>query len=716
MRTRTSLSLSVGLAVAASTAVIGLVSAASPAASPAQPMTTADSATDPYLWLEGVEDEKALAWVRERNDRSNAEIAGTPEFKQLETDLRAILDSTARIPMVQKIGKYYYNFWRDAKNPRGLWRRTTLAEYRKPEPKWETVIDLDALNKAENAQWVWHGAECLKPKYERCLVALSRGGADADVTREFDLTTKTWVQDGFFRPEAKGGVQWIDRDTVYVYTDFGAGSMTTSGYPRVVKEWKRGQPLSEARVVYEGQANDMYIAASRDLTPGYERDFVSRTIAFYNDELYLRRKDGTLAKVDAPNSANKSVHNQWLTLELREPWEVGGKSYAAGSLLAIDFDRFMGGARDFEVVFAPTDTVSLSGYTWTRNHLVLTLLDDVKSQVRVVTPGKQGAWSQKPLAGAPAVGTTSVAAVDADSSDELWMTTTDFLTPTTLSLVKIGGKPERLKSNPEFFDKTGLVSEQHFAVSADGTRVPYFIVRRADMKMDGSTPTLLWGYGGFEVSYTATYSAMAGRGWLQRGGAYVLANIRGGGEYGPRWHQAALKANRHKAYEDFAAVAQDLFKRGITSPKRLGAQGGSNGGLLMGNMITQYPHLFGAIVCQVPLLDMRRYHTLLAGASWMAEYGDPDKPEEWAFIRTFSPYHLLKEGVNYPPVLFTTSTRDDRVHPGHARKMMAKMEAMGADVRYYENIEGGHGGAADNGQEAHMRAMAYTFLWQQLSK
>ena len=716
MRTRTSLSLSVGLAVAASTAVIGLVSAASPAASPAQPMTTAQTATDPYLWLEGVEDEKALAWVRERNARSEAEITTSPEFKQLESDLLAILDSTARIPMVQKIGKYYYNFWRDAQNPRGVWRRTTLAEYRKPAPKWETVIDLDALNKAENAQWVWHGAECIKPKYDRCLVALSRGGADADVTREFDLTTKRWVQDGFFRPEAKGGVQWIDRDTVYVYTDFGAGSMTSSGYPRVVKEWKRGQPLAEARVVYEGQADDMYIAASRDLTPGYQRDFVSRTIAFYNDELYLRRKDGTLAKVDAPNSANKSVHNQRLTLELREPWEVAGKSYAAGSLLAIDFDRFMAGARDFEVVFTPTDTVSLSGFTWTRKHLVLTLLDDVKSQVRVVTPAKKGPWAQAPLAGAPAVGTTSVAAVDADTSDALWMTTTDFLTPTTLSLVKIGGKPERLKANPEFFDKAGLVSEQHFAVSADGTRVPYFIVRRADMKMDGNTPTLLWGYGGFEVSYTATYSAMAGRGWLQRGGVYVLANIRGGGEYGPRWHQAALKANRHKAYEDFAAVAQDLFKRGVTSPKRLGAQGGSNGGLLMGNMITQYPGLFGAVVCQVPLLDMQRYHKLLAGASWMAEYGDPDKPEEWAFIRTFSPYHLLKDGVKYPPVLFTTSTRDDRVHPGHARKMMAKMEAMGADVRYYENIEGGHGGAADNGQEAHMRAMAYTFLWQQLSK
>jgi prolyl oligopeptidase len=717
MSTSPHVRLAAGLALGCATTLIAAgpladARAAAPAAA-AKPMNQTAVPEDPYLWLEAVEDAKALDWVRERNAKAEAEIASTPEFQKLESDLRAILDSDARIPAVQKIGTHYYNFWKDKDHPRGLWRRTTLAEYRKPNPQWETVIDLDALNVAEKENWVWHGAECLKPQYQRCLVALSRGGADADVSREFDLESRTWVEGGFFRPEAKGGLQWIDRDTVYVYTDFGKGTMTESGYPRVVKEWKRGTPIESAKVVYEGKPDDMYIAAYRDLTPGYERDFVSRTLAFYNDELYLRGKDGKLVKIDVPNSANKSVHNQWMTLELREPWTLKERSYEAGSLLAIDFDKFMAGNREFDVVFAPDEHTSLSTHAWSRNHLVLTLLEDVKSKVRVMTPLGEGGWRQSLLTGAPSVGTVSVSPVDPDESDLLWMTTTDFLTPTALSLVDIGKQPEKLKSMPAFFEADGLVAEQQFATSKDGTKIPYFIVRPKHMKMDGTTPTLLWGYGGFEVSYTATYTAMAGRGWLQNGGVYVLANIRGGGEYGPRWHQAALKANRHKAYEDFAAVAEDLFARKITSPQHLGAQGGSNGGLLMGNMITQYPQLFGAVVCQVPLLDMKRYSQLLAGASWMAEYGDPDT-KDWAFIQTFSPYHLLKDGVKYPPVLFTTSTRDDRVHPGHARKMMAKMEAMGADVRYYENIEGGHGGAANNQQEAHMRALAYTFLWQQL--
>jgi prolyl oligopeptidase len=688
--------------------------AATPATStPATMPKTAANAADPYLWLEGVTDEKALEWVRERNAKAETEIASTPEFQRLEADLRAILDSDARIPSVQKIGNHYYNLWKDKQNPQGLWRRTTLAEYRKADPKWETVIDLDALNAAEKENWVWHGVECLKPQYERCLIALSRGGADADVTREFDLVAKTWVQDGFFRPEAKGGLQWIDADTVYVFTDFGKGTMTESGYPRIVKEWKRGTPMETAKLVYEGKPSDLYISAYRDLSPGFERDFVSRTLAFYNDELYLRGKDGKLTRIDVPNSANKTVNNQWMTLELREAWKLKERSYAAGSLLAIDFDRFMAGDREFDVVFAPDDHTSLSGYTWTKQHLVLTLLDDVKSKIRVMTPIGAGSWRQSLLLGAQEMGTVSVTAVDPDDSNALWMSTTDFLTPTTLSLIEVGKVPEKLKAMPAYFQTDGLITEQQFATSKDGTKVPYFIVRPKHMPLDGSTPTLLWGYGGFEVSYTSAYNAMAGRGWLQNGGVFVLANIRGGGEYGPRWHQAALKANRHKAFEDFAAVAEDLFARKITSPAHLGAQGGSNGGLLMGNMIVQYPQLFGAIVCQVPLLDMKRYTKLLAGASWMAEYGDPDT-KDWEFIKTFSPYHLLKAGVEYPAVLFTTSTRDDRVHPGHARKMMAKMEAMNADVRYYENIEGGHGGAANNQQEAHMRALAYTFLWQRL--
>jgi len=698
------------------------------------------SGDDPYLWLEDVAGDRALGWVREQNAKAESELASSADFKQLKADILAILDSDEKIPAVEKIGEYYYNFWKDKNHQRGLWRRTTLDEYRKDQPAWETLIDLDALNKAEGENWVWHGVECLKPKspsdaYRRCLVALSRGGADADVTREFDLSTKRWVKDGFFREEAKGGLSWIDENTVFVATDFGSGSLTTSGYPRIAKRWKRGTPMSAAEEVYAGQAGDMAVDARRDDTPGFERDFVSRSLAFYNDELYLLGPDGKLNKVDAPNSANKWVHREWLTLELREPWAVGGKTYRAGTLLAARFDQFMQGQREFEVLFEPTDNSALSGFTWTRSHLVLNVLKDVKNELTVLTPEPNsavapnddtaakippGRWARAAFAGAPDIGSVAVSAVDADESDAIWLTATDFLTPTTLALVELGDgsgnrAPEKLKSNPVFFDASKHVVEQQFASSKDGTRVPYFLVRPKDLKRDGNAPTLLYGYGGFEVPLTPNYSGSVGKGWLEKGGVYALANIRGGGEYGPRWHQAALKRNRNKAYEDFAAVADDLVARKITRPERLGTQGASNGGLLMGNMLTQYPDKFGAIVVQVPLLDMQRYNQLLAGASWMAEYGDPDKPEEWKFIQTFSPYHLFDQKKNYPPVLFTTSTRDDRVHPGHARKMMAKMLAANKDVRYYENIEGGHGGAADNQQAAHMQTLAYTFLWQQLA-
>ncbi|MGE5927031.1 MAG: prolyl oligopeptidase family serine peptidase [Gemmatimonadota bacterium] len=669
---------------------------------------------DPYLWLEEVQSDSALDWVRAQNARTEAALGAAPGFAALESRIRAILDSDANIPDVSKIGPYYYNFWQDAEHERGIWRRTTLDEYRKAEPEWETVIDLDALNREEKENWVWHGADCLRPDYELCLVSLSRGGADADVTREFNLKEKKWVEGGFYRPEAKGSLGWIDRDRVYVFTDFGPGTLTESGYPRIVKEWRRGTPMSAARVVYEGTAEDMYISAYHHDTPGFERDFVSRTIAFYNDELYHREKDGKLTRIDAPNSANKSVFREWLLLELREPLTLGGSTWDAGTLLAARFDDYMAGKRDFTVLFAPSPTTSLAGYTWTKSRLILNVLEDVKNRLSVLTPGTKG-WDRAPFAGAPPLGTVGVAAVDRDESDDLWLYVTDYLSPTTLSLVTPGKAPEKLKSMPEFFEAGNHVIEQHFATSNDGTRVPYFVVRPRDLAFDGTAPTLLYGYGGFEISLMPYYSGTVGAGWIERGGVYAVANIRGGGEYGPRWHQAALKANRPRAYEDFAAVAQDLVARKITSPARLGIEGGSNGGLLVGNMLTQYPELFGAVVVQVPLLDMQRYHKLLAGASWMAEYGDPDDPEQWEFIQTYSPYHLFKPDSTYPPTLFMTSTRDDRVHPGHARKMAARMIEAGKKVRYYENIEGGHGGSATNAQAAHMSALAWTFLWSELS-
>ncbi|MGN6131629.1 MAG: prolyl oligopeptidase family serine peptidase [Nocardioidaceae bacterium] len=670
---------------------------------------------DPYLWLEDVLGEEALAWVRGQNARTDAELAAH-DFAALESGVRAVLDSDANIPFVRKAGDWYYNFWQDADHERGLWRRTTLESYRTSTPEWETVLDLDALSAEEGESWVWHGAAFLPPERSRCLVSLSRGGADADVTREFDVTTRTWVDDGFVRPEAKGEVAWIDRDRVLVATDFGEGSMTTSGYPRVVKEWRRGTPLGEAVEVFAGEPDDMVVGGAHDHTPGFERDLVYRYTGFYSYELFLR--DGSsLTKVEAPDSADKSLHREWLVLRLRDAWTVGGTTYPAGALLGTRLDAFLGGARDLEVLFEPSERTSLEAWTWTRSHLVINVLEDVKSRLTVLTPGPDG-WSSRPLGSTPELAALSVGAVDSRESDALWVTETDFLTPTTLSLVPdvaSEAAPERLKSGPAFFDASDHVIEQHFATSDDGTRVPYFLVRPADLPFDGTAPTLLYGYGGFEVSRTPAYSGVLGTAWLARGGVYALANIRGGGEYGPRWHRAALREKRHRAYEDFAAVARDLVDRKVTSPEHLGGMGGSNGGLLVGNMLVGYPELFGALVIQVPLLDMRRYHLLLAGASWMAEYGDPDDPADWEFLQTYSPYQLFDPDRAYPPTFIWTTTRDDRVHPGHARKLAAKMLAAGADVRYFENVEGGHGAGATNAQSAHTLALSYRFLWNTLS-
>ena len=678
------------------------------------PLPAADSTADrvdPFLWLEDVTGDRQLEWVRARNAESGRALAESKEFKGLETRLLAILDSKDRIPMVSKIGDRLYNFWRDANHPKGVWRRTTLDEYRKPEPVWETVLDLDGLAAAEKENWVWHGATVLEPEDRLCLVSLSRGGADADVVREFDLEAKTFVPGGFSLPEAKSRVAWRDRDSLFVATDFGPGSLTSSGYPRTVREWKRGSPLADASLVFEGKPDDMSVGASRDLTPGFERDFVSRQITFWTSELFLRR-DGRLRKVEKPDDANAAVHREWLLVELRSDWAVGGKTYKAGSLVATDFEGFLAGRRELHVLFEPTERTSLVAWAGTRHHILLTTLDNVRSRVDAVTFVDR-AWDREPLAGVPEFGTASAIPVDEMDSDDCWLVTSSPLEPSTLSIRSSSTPatpPERLKQTPVFFASQGLEVGQHEAVSKDGTRIPYFQVGPAELPLDGSTPTLLYGYGGFEIPLVPGYNAVAGAAWLERGHVYVIANIRGGGEFGPRWHQAALKERRPRAYEDFAAVAEDLVRRKVTSPEHLGIMGGSNGGLLVGNMYTRRPDLFGAVVCQVPLLDMRRFNKLLAGASWMGEYGDPDKAEEWTFIRGFSPYHNVDPAKRYPPILITTSTRDDRVHPGHARKMTALLLEQGKDVLYYENVEGGHGGAADNRQRAFMDSLGWTFL------
>jgi prolyl oligopeptidase len=663
---------------------------------------------DPYLWLEDVDGAEAMAWVRQRNAETEAEFGREPDFQALEDGILGILDSAARLPYVTKAGPFYYNFWRDAGHPRGIWRRTSLEQYRQAEPQWELVLDLDALAEAEQQSWVFHGAQFLRPGCERCLVLLSPGGSDAHVVREFDPGSRSFVPDGFSLPLAKSSVSWIDRDTLFVGTDFGPGSMTDSGYPRLAKVWRRGTALEQASTVFEGRPEDMAVDAYHDPAEGFRRSFVLRRPSFFTQELFLLDRDGPPVRVELPADAEAEVHRQWLVIRLRSPWTVGARSFPAGALLAADFQAFLDGARRLTVLFRPTARRSLESWAWTRDQLILNQLEDVKNRLYLLTPGA-GAWKREPLPGAPALGTVAAHGVDPLESDDFFMTVTDFLTPDSLFLGS-AGRTERLKSAPAFFDASGLELSQHFTVSRDGTRIPYFQVARKGLELDGSHPTLLTGYGGFEVSLLPHYSGVLGHAWLARGGVYVVANIRGGGEYGPRWHQAALKQERHLAFEDFAAVARALVARRVTSPRHLGIEGGSNGGLLVGNMLVRHPELMGAVVCQVPLLDMRRYSQLLAGASWMEEYGDPDRPEDWDYLKELSPYHNVRAGAAYPPVLFMTTTRDDRVHPAHARKMMARMQAMGHDVRYFENTEGGHGAGADNRQTARFWAIGYAFL------
>jgi prolyl oligopeptidase len=680
--------------------------------------TNAPAGDDPFLWLEDIHGARALDWVKQQNAATAKQFVDNAEFAHTRDSILEVLDSEARIPYVSRMGNHLYNFWRDKAHPRGIWRRTTLAEYRKAEPAWEVLLDVDALNQAESKRWVFKGVECLKPAFERCLVSLSPDGGDATTVREFSIPHKAFVKGGFELPVAKSQVGWIDENTLYVGTDFGPGSMTESSYPRIAKEWKRGTPLAAATTVYEGKPNDLAVNAYHDRTPGYERDFVSIAQDFYHSDLY-QRLDGKLARVEVPADAEADAHRDWLLVRTRSPWTVDGTTYPAGALLAARFDNFMAGKRHFTVLFEPDAHTSLDSYAWTKNHLILNLMDDVKSRLEVLTPPRMatpgGDWKRAAMAGAPAMSTINVIDTDPDHSDEYWLDVTGFLAPSSLQRGVLGdAAAETIKQAPAFFDAAKFTVSQHFVQSKDGTRVPYFEIAPKDTKLDGTNRTLLYGYGGFEVSLQPQYSGSVGRAWLERGGIYVIANIRGGGEYGPQWHQAALKANRPRAYEDFAAVAEDLIRRGVTSAKHLGAEGGSNGGLLMGNMLTMYPQLFGAIACEVPLLDMKRYIHLSAGASWMAEYGNPDTAD-WNFIKTFSPYQNVRKDGHYPPVLFYTATSDDRVGPVQARKMAARMQAQDHQgVWFYENLEGGHGAGADNRQSAHMHAMAYDFLWDQL--
>ncbi len=674
------------------------------------PAARAEDAADPWLWLEEIDGERPLSWVKELNQLSSSELEAVPEFDSIHKKNLEIYNSKERIPSVAIRGDYLYNFWQDADHVRGIWRRTSPDAFRKADPAWEMVLDLDALAEREGESWVWKGASCLPPKHELCMLSLSRGGGDATVEREFNTTGKSFVEGGFELPEAKSSVSWKDEETLWVGTDFGEGSLTESGYPRLAKEWRRGTPLEKARTVFEAEPRDVSVTAYSLHSPGGRYDVVYQAPEFFRSRMFLILGD-RIVKLDKPEDASlQGLFKDQILLSLRSDWTVAGRTYPQGALLAIDLDDFLRGKRDFEVLFEPAERVSLDEVAATRGHLLMTTLDRVRGRLyRFTFAG--GKWTREEI-DLPALGTVGISATS-DESDDWFFTYNAFLEPSSLYMIR-DGQPQRVKSLPAFFDAEGMTVAQHEATSKDGTKIPYFLVMPRGFETDRKNPTLLYGYGGFEIPMTPSYSATTGSAWIERGGVYVLANIRGGGEFGPKWHQAALKANRHKAFEDFIAVAEDVIARGITSPDHLGIMGASNGGLLVGAAFTQRPDLFGAVVCSVPLLDMKRYHTLLAGASWTAEYGDPDKPEEWAFIKTWSPYHNLEKEKKYPKVFFFTSTRDDRVHPGHARKMVAKMQDMSKPVYYYENTEGGHAAAANNAQRAYMWGLAYSYLWMML--
>jgi prolyl oligopeptidase len=666
---------------------------------------------DPYLWLEEVEGEAALEWSSKLSDATKAELGAEPGFEALGARLLAMYDSKDKIPFAGKRGQFVYNFWQDEHHEQGIWRRTTLSDFRSKNPVWETVLDVDRLSEQDGTKWVWHGASFLEPGFERCLVSLSRGGSDASVVREFDLTTREFVVNGFSLPEAKGGASYRDLDTLYVATDFGPGSLTRSGYPRIVKEWRRGEPLESARTVFEGEAGDISVGAGVSRDRGIVREFVSRAKGFYEHVMFLRRGDA-LVPIPKPDDANLSTFGEFALLELRSDWTTGDCTYRRGSLLVTRFDELFEPVPRFEVLFSPNERSALSGVASTHSRLLINFLENVRAKM-VEWYWDGTTWQSRPIADPP-IGEIFASGVDPDGSDEYFAIITSPTTPTTLSIGSAGhDELENLYALPEFFESKGVEVSQKEAISRDGERVPYFLIGRPSAE---PVPTLLYGYGGFEASITPGYSPQVGAAWLERGYAFVLSNIRGGGEFGPRWHQAALRGNRQRAYDDFIAVAEHLTSTDVTRPSMLGISGASNGGLLVAVALTQRPDLFGAVVCKVPITDMRRYHRLLAGASWMDEYGNPDEPEDWAFLSQYSPYHRLRAGPAYPPTLVMTSTRDDRVHPGHARKLVARLQELGAPVFYYENTEGGHGGSANHEQAALMDTMTYTFLAKRLAR
>jgi len=686
-------------------------------------MTAQASAEDPFLWLEEVEGEEALAWVRGQNERSLAVLESHPKYEGYLQAATQIATSNERIPYASVRDGMAYNFWQDETNVRGLWRRTSMESYRTASPQWETILDFDALAAAEDANWVFKGSNCLDADdggANVCMISLSNGGKDAVETREFDLETKSFVEGGFTTPEAKQGLAWVDRDTMLVGTDWGGdgATLTESGYPSVVKRWTRGTPLESAQTLYTGDKTDVGVwPFTLEMDDGTRLQGAVEADTFFTSKYWYFPAEGgdPVQWPVPPKSTPQGIYSGKLLVTLEQDWAPEGRgSFSSGDLVAFDVQEFLdtGELSRVSLVFRPSEKQAIRGVSISKDTALISINDTVVGKVLRLDATENG-WRTSSVA-LPGPGQAGVAFASKDE-DEVFLNYEGFLTPDSLlEWNSETGATTTLKSLPAKFDAGGLTVEQKFATSADGTEIPYFVVRAEDTVMDGSTPTLLYGYGGFQVTLNPSYSATVGRLWLEEGGAYVLANIRGGGEFGPEWHQAGLKLNRQRIYDDFIAVGEDIVESGLTTPDRLGIMGGSNGGLLMGVMLNQRPDLWNAVVVQVPLLDMMRYHLLLAGASWVDEYGSPDVPEERAFLETISPYQNFDAGKDYPTPFFVTSTKDDRVHPGHARKMAAKFEEAGLPFYYFENIDGGHSAAANQVERARRSALEIAYLTKRL--
>jgi prolyl oligopeptidase len=664
---------------------------------------------DPYLWLEEVEGERALDFVEQQNRLTLGKF-GDAGFEGDRDALASIYDRPDNIPFITRRGGFVYNLWKDTNNPRGLWRRTTLDEFRRPNPNWDVLLDLDKLAAEENQDWLLNWTETLPPTHARAILSLSRGGSDAVTLREFDIGARRFVDDGFILPEAKSGTAWLDVDTLLLSSAYGEGMATSAGYARTVRLWRRGTDVDQAPVIFETVADHMGIFCEVDRTADSPRVWFVERLDFFNCNLWLGDETGARLKLDLPTHAHSDFHRGWFAVRPRKPWTIGTRTYPPDTVLGMSLPAFLAGKRSFEILFQAEPRRAVQHFFWADGKLIVAILDELQPVFEVWTPSETG-WARATLAGMPKIGVVDVWRLDTDESEsngDLLANVQDPLTPSSLMLIEDLSSPTVLKQAPRTFVADGLVVTQHEAISIDGERIPY--VQTGPEIETGDAPVYLNAYGGFGLSVRPYYNSALGKLWLERGGTSVLAHIRGGGEFGTRWHDAGRHAGKRLAHDDFAAVAADLVKRGVTRADRMAAEGGSNGGILISNMLTRYPERFGALFCTIPLIDMRRYSRLLAGASWIAEYGDPDKPEEWAWLQTYSAYHTAKPGQNYPPILIATTRRDDRVHPGHARKMTAKLQAMGYEAYFYEPAAGGHGYGKDNKERAAFTALGFAFL------